>query len=159
MSISDLIVVMKDGVIHQVGKPQDVYDDPADLFVAKFLGTPPVNVFRGRIEDEQLFIGNEKVLHTPGVADQDVFAAIRPEGFELNENGALTCNLHRVEVMGRDVSVVCSHADCDNTAIRAIISADNLVNATNSNVCFDLKAHKVHIFDVETQQRIVFDAL
>ena len=159
MSISDLIVVMKDGVIHQVGKPQDVYDDPADMFVAKFLGTPPVNVFRGRVEKEQLYIGDESVLRTPGVADQEVFAAIRPEGFELSENGALSCELQRVEVMGRDVSVVCCHADCENTAIRAIISADNPVNTTDSVVRFNLKNHKVHIFNIETQQRIAFETL
>ena len=159
MSISDLIVVMKDGVIHQVGKPQDVYDDPADLFVAKFLGTPPVNVFRGRIEKEQLYIGDECVLHTPGVSDQGVFAAIRPEGFELNENGALTCDLQRVEVMGRDVSVVCSHIDCENAAIRAIVSADNPVNTSDTKVRFDIKPHKLHIFDIETQQRIALKTL
>lgn len=155
MSISDLIVVMKDGVIHQMGKPQDVYDDPADLFVAKFLGTPPINVFRGRIENEQLYIGTEKIMNTPGVADREVFAAIRPEGFELNENGVLTCDLQRVEVMGRDVSVVCGHSDCENAAIRAIISADNGVNTASATVRFDIKAHKLHIFDAETQQRIV----
>ena len=154
MSISDLIVVMKDGVIHQVGKPQDVYDDPADLFVAKFLGTPPINVFRGRIEKEQLFIGNEIVMLVSGVADCDVFAAIRPEGFELSENGALCCKLHRVEVMGRDVSVVCSHDECENAAIRAIISADNKVDITSGEVRFNIKSQKLHIFDAETQQRI-----
>ena len=49
MSISDLIVVMKDGIIQQIDQPQKVYDDPANLFVAKFLGTPPINVFEGRI--------------------------------------------------------------------------------------------------------------
>ena len=159
MSISDLIVVMKDGVIHQVGKPQDVYDDPADLFVAKFLGTPPINVFRGRIEKEQLYIGDEKIMQIPGVADRDVFAAIRPEGFELNETGALTCDLHRVEVMGRDVSVVCGHAECENAAIRAIISADNRVDTSSNKVRFDIKANKLHIFDGQTQQRIAFKAL
>ena len=45
MSISDLIVVMKEGVIQQIGKPQEVYDNPVNLFVARFLGTPPINVF------------------------------------------------------------------------------------------------------------------
>ena len=156
MSISDLIVVMKDGVIHQVGKPQEVYDNPADLFVAKFLGTPPVNVFQGRVEQEQLYIGNEKILETPGVADQQVFAAIRPEGFVLSDTGALTCDLHRVEVMGRDVSVVCSHSDCENAAIRAIISAENRVDTSNAKVRFDVKLQKLHIFSAETQQRILF---
>ena len=54
MSISDMIVVMKDGVIQQVGKPQEVYDNPANLFVAKFLGTPPINVFSGCVKDGKL---------------------------------------------------------------------------------------------------------
>ena len=49
MSISDVIVGMKLGVVHQVGKPQDIYDNPCNLFVAKFLGTPPINVFKGTI--------------------------------------------------------------------------------------------------------------
>ena len=52
MSISDLIVVMKDGVVQQIGKPQEVYDNPVNLFVAKFLGTPPINLFSGRVDDE-----------------------------------------------------------------------------------------------------------
>ena len=47
MSISDMIVVMKDGVVQQIGKPQEVYDNPVNLFVARFLGTPPINVFEG----------------------------------------------------------------------------------------------------------------
>ena len=42
MSISDMIVVMKDGIVQQIGKPQDVYDSPVNLFVARFLGTPPI---------------------------------------------------------------------------------------------------------------------
>ena len=56
MSISDIIVVMKLGVVQQVGAPQDVYDDPTNLFVAKFLGTPPINVFKGIVKDGKLYI-------------------------------------------------------------------------------------------------------
>ena len=55
MSISDVIVVMKDGILQQIGKPQDVYDDPVNLFVAKFLGTPPINLFEGKISGEKLY--------------------------------------------------------------------------------------------------------
>ncbi len=158
MSISDLIVVMKDGVIHQIGEPQAVYDSPVDLFVAKFLGTPPIHVFRGRVEGENLYIGSEKILKVSGVADGKVIAAIRPEGFVLRDTGALTCKLHRVEVMGRDVSVVCSHSDCENTDIRAIISAENPVDTTSSVVRFDVKPHKLFLFHEETHQRIHFEA-
>ena len=156
MSISDLIVVMKDGVIHQVGKPQEVYDDPVDLFVAKFLGTPPINVFHGRVEGENLYIGNEKILPASGVADQTVTVAIRPEGFVLSDTGAFTCQLNRVEVMGRDVSVVCTHADCENADIRAIISTENPVNTASSTVRFDIKPQKAFIFNEQTQQRLFF---
>ena len=64
MSISDMIVVMKDGVVQQIGKPQDVYDSPVNLFVAKFLGTPPINVFEGQIRGGSLYIGENAVLRS-----------------------------------------------------------------------------------------------
>ena len=156
MSISDLIVVMKDGVVQQVDLPQRVYDDPVNLFVAKFLGTPPINVFEGRVVDGKLMIGDEAVLDVPGVSDQEAFAAVRPEGFELEENGPFTCKLTAVEVMGRDISVVCSHENCENVAIRAIIDAENVVNTAKSTVQFTLKPNKVFLFHKETQLRIRF---
>ena len=156
MSISDLIVVMKDGVVQQVDLPQRVYDDPVNLFVAKFLGTPPINVFEGRVADGKLMIGAEAVLDVPGVSDQEVFVAVRPEGFELEENGPFTCKLTAVEVMGRDISVVCSHENCENVAIRAIIDAENVVNTAKSTVQFTLKPNKVFLFHKETQLRIRF---
>ena len=156
MSISDLIVVMKDGVVQQVDLPQKVYDDPVNLFVAKFLGTPPINVFEGCVEQGKLYIGREAVLDVAGVSDGEVYAAIRPEGFELEENGPFTCNLTAVEVMGRDISVVCTHVCCENVAIRAIIDSDNVVNTAKSTVQFSLKPHKVFLFARDTQERIRF---
>ena len=154
MSISDEIVVMKDGVVQQIGKPQEVYDRPVNLFVAKFLGTPPIHVFHGRVVDGHLYIGGAAVLDVEGAADQDVYAAIRPEGFVLAEDGPLACRLDRVEVMGRDISVICTHPDCENTAIRAIINADNRVDTAQETVRFALKPHKVFLFHRETQARL-----
>ena len=156
MSISDLIVVMKDGVAQQIGKPQEVYDSPVNLFVAKFLGTPPINVFDGEVRGGKLYIGSEAMLEVPGVADQAVHAAIRPEGFELSENGAFTCDLSRVEVMGRDISVVAVHEKSQNVSIRAIISAENMSGLNGSKVRFDLKPNKVFLFKKENEERIRF---
>ena len=156
MSISDLIVVMKDGVVQQIGKPQAVYDSPVNLFVSKFLGTPPINVFDGEVKDGQLYIGEEAVLAVPGVANQSVTAAIRPEGFTLSETGALSCDLSRVEVMGRDISVVSTHPKSRNVTIRSIISAENAVNTASQKVRFDLKPNKVFLFHKETGARIDF---
>ena len=136
MSISDMIVVMKDGVVQQIGKPQEVYDNPVNLFVARFLGTPPVNVFEGCVRDGRLYIGQDAVLEITRpseinvnieaeangdaqaaaerksgknmnvsagrkIADGNVYAAIRPEGFRLQEDGPLHCELDGVEVMGQ----------------------------------------------------------
>ena len=61
MSICDIMVVMKLGVVQQIGEPQAIYDDPANLFVANFLGTPPINIFTGYIHDGGVYIGKEKI--------------------------------------------------------------------------------------------------
>lgn len=153
MSISDLIVVMKDGVVHQIGKPQDVYEKPVNLFVAKFLGTPPINVFHGRISGGRLMIG-EDVIGSSKHPDQEVYIGIRPEGFILKDDGALGCRLNRVEVMGRDISVVSAHPDCEEPAIRSIISSENHVNMDSEVVRFDVKPGKMFVFSKETEERI-----
>jgi multiple sugar transport system ATP-binding protein len=156
MSISDMIVVMKLGVVQQIGKPQDVYDDPTNLFVAKFLGTPPINVFDGKVAGGKLFLGEDCVLDVPGVADQEVYVGIRPEGFELDANGGLHCKLNNVEVMGRDVSVVSTHEASLNPVIRSIVDADNKIDLSAETVSFSVKPHKLFIFNKETEERIRF---
>ena len=156
MSISDMIVVMKLGVVQQVGKPQEIYESPTNLFVAKFLGTPPINVFSGRVENEQLYIGDSAVLTVKGVDDGDVTVGIRPEGFIVDEKGAFECNLSNIEVMGRDVSVVSTHEASLNPVVRSIIDADETPEETEK-VRFSLKPHKVFLFDPETEERIYFE--
>ena len=167
MSISDIIIVMKDGKIHQIGKPQEVYDHPTNLFVAKFLGTPPINVFDGVIKNNQLFIGKDAVLNikckgnveTDDNSERKVFVGIRPEGFTLDADGPLHCELGRLEVMGRDVSIVSTHEASLNENIRSIINADNNVDTNLSQIHFSLKPHKVHIFDAVTEEKIEYEVL
>ena len=157
MSISDMIVVMKLGVVQQIGAPQDVYDDPANLFVAKFLGTPPINVFDGCVRNGKLHIGAAAVMDVPGVQDQPVYVGIRPEGFIVDPNGALTCNLSGVDVMGRDVSLVTTHSASLNPVVRSIVDADAAKNASGITVSYSLKPHKVFLFNKETEERIRFE--
>jgi len=156
MSISDQIVVMKLGVVQQIGAPQEVYDNPTNLFVAKFLGTPPINVFEGAVKGGKLYIGEEAVMDVPAVADQDVYIGIRPEGFEPSENGVLTCDLSAVEVMGRDVSIVSTNAASMNPVIRSIVNSDYKVDVTAKTIRYNLKAHKLFVFNKETEERIYF---
>ena len=154
MSISDMIVVMRDGVIQQVGKPQEVYDNPTNLFVAKFLGTPPINVFNGEVKGGKLYIGNEAVLDVAGVADQPVTVGIRPEGFIPCETGAMTCNLTNLEIMGRDASVVATHSASCNPTVRSIIDGDCKIDTSSATVRYNLKPHKVFLFSKLNEKRI-----
>ncbi len=157
MSISDVIVVMKQGTVQQIDKPQTVYDDPINLFVAKFLGTPAINVFHGEVKEQKLYIGGKKVLDVKNAKDGEVYIGIRPEGFVLSDNGALECNFTEVSVMGRDISVVSKHPECENDVVRSIISSENKVNTEADTVRFDLKPAKVFLFDKKTEERIRFE--
>ena len=157
MSISDMIVVMKLGVVQQIGKPQNVYDNPANLFVAKFLGTPPINVFEGEVRGGMLFIAGDPVLAVKKVEDQQVLVGIRPEGFILDERGPMHCKINGVEVMGRDVSVVATNEGSVNPVVRSIISAESNVDAAAGTVRYSIKPHKLFLFDHETEERIPFE--
>ena len=162
MSISDQIVVMENGIMQQIGRPQDVYDDPVNLFVAKFLGTPPINIFEGRVSGGRLYIGDEAVLDAVTADDREVYAAVRPEGFVLEEDDPakacrLTCDLRAVEVTGRDTSIVAGHKDCTGAQIRAIISSASTVNTSSHTVRFSLRREKTLLFDRETGERIRYE--
>ena len=118
------------------------------------MGTPPINVFRGRLAGGRLMIGSEPVLEAKAAPDREVWIGVRPEGFIPAEDGELTCSFVNVEVMGRDTTVVSTHPDCENASIRSIISSDLKVEPKNGSVKFRLKPHKVHLFDAETEERL-----
>ena len=155
MSISDKIVVMKLGEMQQMGAPQEVYNSPANLFVAQFLGTPPINVFKGTVKGEKIYVGEDCVGEAKGIKDQEVSVAIRPEGFVLadeKDKGVLHAECEMIQVMGRDISVVAKNELCTKPTFKAIISADDKVSP--GKVAFKVKPHKVFIFDAETDERI-----
>ena len=124
MSISDMIVVMKEGVVSH-----------------------------GR-----LYIGQESILSLHDTPNGEVTVGIRPEGFILQQDGPLTCGLTRVEVMGRDISVVSTHPCAENPSIRSIINAENMVDPEAKTVRFALKPHKLYLFHPQTGERIPFTA-
>lgn len=161
MSISDYIIVMKDGKFQQMGMPQEVYDNPCNLFVAKFLGTPPINVFIGEIRNGSIYIQNECILKTNSktLQNQFVYIAIRPEGFIYNSTGEFTCDLDRIEVMGRDVSVVARHDMCmsETKTLRAIINSDIQMDLNAKKVSFSVKKNKIYLFNKATEERIYFE--
>lgn len=154
MSISDIIIVMRDGIIQQIDEPQKVYDDPSNLFVAKFLGTPPISVFEGKIMNGDVLIGKAIIGKTDVKEAKDVYVAIRPEGYNVSENGALECKLSSVEVLGRDISIVTTNPHSINPTIRSIVNAEESVKVGAESIKFDINPNKMFLFDKITEERI-----
>ena len=157
MSISDQIVVMKFGILQQIDSPQEVYNNPANLFVAQFLGTPPINVFKGRLDGKKVLVGEDVVLETTeDMGQKNVYVAIRPEGF-AKPTGAkgehvIHAEAEMVQVLGRDISIVAKKPECLKETFKIIISSDDVT--TDKNVTFAVKPAKCFVFDGETEERI-----
>ena len=174
MSICDRIVVMKDGRSRQVGRPQDVYNDPNDLFVAKFLGNPPINVFKGHIKAGKVYVGEECVSSCPGLPEKEVYVGIRPEGFllprEIERQGAsfheilldglesmegrLTLDIESIQANGKDVSLIGSHAAFVGDQLK--ITMDSETKPEIGKETFLVRASKLYLFDAVTEERIRF---
>ncbi len=157
MSISDEIVVMKLGVMQQIDPPQTVYNDPANLFVAQFLGTPPINVFKGRAEGKNILIGEDVVLVAEkDLGNKDIFVAIRPEGFSIaseKDKNVLHADLETVQILGRDVSLVAQNAACIKPNFKIIVAAEE-AEAPSAKLALKIKPNKLFVFDGETEERI-----
>ena len=158
MSISDRMVVMKDGVLQQIGKPQEIYDNPENLFVAQFLGNPPINVLEGELRQGGVYVGEDRILETEGrragEEDRKVMVGIRPEGFIRKEDGPFRCRLKSVEVMGRDTSVVMEHPGMTASSLRAIVPGESRMEIGKAELCFAVKPVKVYLFDAADGERI-----
>ena len=144
---------MRDGVAQQIGAPQDIYRDPANLFVAKFLGVPPINVFKGKIKDHKLYVGDEAILDTKAEDNDDVFVGIRPEGIIHGYNGRFTLNVERIQTQGKDTSLVCDHQSYSGEeACKFLVDSDQNVGLGKKH--FIVRQNKVYVFDGKTEKRI-----
>ena len=154
MSISDFIVVMKLGVIQQIDEPQKVYEEPANLFVAKFLGSPAINVFDGEIKKGELLLNGKAIDKDKAYTGEDrpVKIAVRPESFEYVEKGAnIPVKVTIVEQIGRDITVNGYIKDQENH-IKAIIPSE-LRNHILGKEEVSFKAKRLYVFE-ETGERI-----
>jgi multiple sugar transport system ATP-binding protein len=106
MTMGDRVAVMRDGRLEQVDEPQELYNRPANLFVAAFIGSPAMNLLRGRIEGRHVVLGGQRlVLPSEALADwpRDVVVGIRPEAVHLG--GDLELEVVLVEALGSDLLV------------------------------------------------------
>lgn len=154
MSISDEIVVMKLGVEQQRGAPQEVYNNPKNLFVAQFLGNPPINVYSGVIKNGMVYIGEDAIMEATGINDQEVYVGIRPEGYTTSsQNACLSATVEQIETLGRDISIVCKNEHCLKPTFKVILDAD--VQIAIGAVKLGVKKHKCFVFAKDTEERIL----
>ena len=102
MSITDAIVLMKDGVLQQKEAPQEMYRKPANQFVASFMGTPPMSFMNGRIENGKVMVGGSVLGDATGLNNTDAIVGVRPESWRLAQENGVDATVVMVEVIGRD---------------------------------------------------------
>jgi multiple sugar transport system ATP-binding protein len=125
MSISDRIAVIREGALQQFEEPQRMYRTPKNLFVAKFLGTPPINILEAEVRDGGLFCGSVKVAGAEGIKPGRVLAGIRPETFVLDKDG-FAVTVDHAEMLGRDLIAT---FELGGQPVKALVEPDMAVRA------------------------------
>jgi multiple sugar transport system ATP-binding protein len=150
MTLATRIVVMQGGSIQQIGTPAEVYERPANRFVAGFLGSPSMNFVEGSVDAQGRFSNGALSLPLQGAAAGAVTLAARPEHIHLDENGPLQATVTLVEPMGNHQVV---WLDCGGQALSAI-EHDNRALASGQAVRFMIDASRVSLFAPGSGQRL-----
>lgn len=171
MTMGTRIVVMKDGIVQQVASPQEVYDTPANMFVASFIGSPQMNFVNTKIQEAngkvyinfgsdkiELSDDKAKVLKTKGYIGKEVVMGIRPENIddsklfiEKNQGGVFTGTVEVTELMGAESYI---YVNKEGNSMTVRVNGSSKLE-TGDNAKFALNVDKVHIFDKETEITII----
>ena len=166
MTMATRMVVMSMGYVQQVGSPKEVYDHPNNIFVAGFIGTPPMNFLEGRLKEDTFVIKNTSFRIPPakfsflkdaGYAEKEIVLGIRPEdihveGKVVEKFKEASCDIYVevAELLGKEVIV---NTSIEETKILANLSTSLEINMDEIiKITFDMD--KVHFFDVKTTESI-----
>jgi multiple sugar transport system ATP-binding protein len=164
MTMGDRIAVMKDGLLQQVGTPQELYDHPDNVFVAGFIGSPAMNFATVKAtEGEDLMLGNAK-LNLSGAAAKaaadrpqgaDLLIGFRPEHLDIVDGQAdlvrIPAKVDVVEYLGNEELI---HAQAEGNEIVALIPSDRRVKP-GEQIELGVPLDKLHVFDPETEKSLV----
>ena len=165
MTLGDRIVIMKDGFIQQIGTPQEVFNNPRNLFVAGFIGTPQMNFFDAKLERDGksyfVLLGDEKVelsaekearLLENDVPSQDIVLGVRPEHISLTEGG-IPAKVDVSEMMGSSIHL---HVTSEGKDVIIIVPSEGAVShfEMGSDVSFTFKGNVAHVFSKETEKNL-----
>jgi multiple sugar transport system ATP-binding protein len=158
MTMGDTIVVMRDGRVEQIGDPLELYDRPANLFVAGFIGSPAMNMLPGTLRRNgiagQVELADGSMLPAPpgsgGVDGQPVIYGSRPEHLRLDDNGSLPVQVAVVEPTGADTLVSCRHGDSEV----AVVFRERHAFAPGSTIRLEPDLAHAHLFDAGSGARL-----
>jgi len=162
MTMADRVAVMNEGRLQQVGVPQAVYDRPENVFVAEFIGSPPMNILSGAVVDEdgrrRIRAGGGTLRVTPEAAHAlgrngtgEVVVGVRPEHLGVASDG-LPAKLRVVESLGHERHLLCELEDGRDVIVRT--SSATSVPAEGSTVHLDADPAALHLFDPATRGRL-----
>jgi multiple sugar transport system ATP-binding protein len=157
MTMADRIVVLRDGRIEQIGSAVELYDSPANVFVAEFIGSPAMNLLPARLaakgEERMGVIGGNIAINLPrpssGSDGQEIILGIRPEHLKLGHGGGLPGKVTLIEPMGAQVQIV---SDVAGRAVTALLNERVRLNVGDAIRLVPSEA--VHAFDVESGRRL-----
>jgi multiple sugar transport system ATP-binding protein len=154
MTMADKIVVLHDGVIEQVGAPLELYDRPANLFVAGFIGSPSMNFIDGRIEEGVFRTAKGLILPLPESIKSappagELVYGIRPEHIRASQGGIAG----RAEIVEGTGSEIFAKVDCNGEQISCLFR-ERLAIAYGDTVSISIDPASVHLFDKSTGRRI-----
>lgn len=162
MTMADKIVLMDGGRIQQFGEPDEFYNKPANIFVARFIGSPTMNILKGKMENNKFVSENGIIVITPSAQDKEllvpyegkkVSVGIRPERFEsgghLGDN--FQCRIDVVEMLGKE-KILYSKLEDGSELVISTPGHYNYEEGETHRFGFDLDA--IHFFDEETTERI-----
>ena len=155
MTMASRIAVINEGRLQQVGVPQDVYDRPANLFVARFIGSPPMNTAAGGLTgpNQASVAGGSVGVDRPGdvTPEQPITIGVRPEHLEVSRDGpGIAATVLAVEMLGHERHVVCAVGD-DRWVVRQ--HAEESPLAAGDEIRLDADPDHVHLFDSATSER------
>jgi multiple sugar transport system ATP-binding protein len=158
MTMGDKIVVMRDGRIEQTGSPLELYDHPANLFVAGFIGSPAMNFLPGTLRraagGARVDLNDGTQLPAPlnagGIDGQPVIVGTRPEHLTLSDGGGIPARVVVVEPTGAETLVLCRHADAELAAV--FRERHDFSPGRTIHLHPDLQ--RAHLFDASTGQRL-----
>ena len=167
MTLGDRIVIMKDGVIQQVGTPQEVFDHPTNLFVAGFIGMPRMNVFDAKLVKKNgkyaVSIGGIEVevsadkqarLAAHNVEPQDIALGVRPEHLTLKGAEMLKGTVDVSEMMGSEIHYHVTYEGQD--VILIVPTLDNETVGMGKEIGFTFTGSVAHLFNKDTGMNLEF---